>query len=316
MNTIQSVCVVVVTYNRKALLRECLSGLQNQSRPLQRILVVNNLSTDGTAEMLATEFPAVHVMAMQSNLGGAGGFKVGMQAAYEQGYDWVWVMDDDAEPRPDTLARLLDAATQVQSEPGQADMPLAMCPLIWGVRSNSAEAYHHKLIDGLFHERPLDVSADPRAIIPIDANAFVGPMFNRSGMTHLGLPRDEYFLWCDDTEYTYRFSQRGGCYLVRDAIIDHKDVPGPVGPAKLFYRARNYSDFILRRGSMYARDRSSVRLRALLGFAQFAFKDIRVTTRFAAASLLKRRHLKLRDNLLPLLGLLHGVTGRHGPLKQ
>lgn len=316
MNATNSVCAVIVTYNRKALLRECLTGLKNQSRPLERILVVNNLSTDGTGAMLEEEFPDVSVLSMKSNLGGAGGFKVGMQTAHEQGFDWIWVMDDDAEPRVDTLERLLAAASTLQTQAGYIEKPLALCPLIWGVRNAEAENYHHKTIDHLFRERPVDLSKESGSIIPIDANAFVGPLFNRFGMTQLGLPRDEYFLWCDDTEYTYRFSQRGGCFLVKDAVINHKDVPGPVSPAKIFYWRRNYTDFILRRGSAYARDRSRIQMRSLLGFAYFAMPAIQNTTRYAVASLVKRRNSKLKDNLLPLLGLLHGITGKKGPLKS
>lgn len=314
MNQVNSVCAVIVTYNRKALLRECLSGLKRQSRPLEGILVINNVSTDGTDAMLAAEFPDVTVMSMQSNLGGAGGFKVGMQAAYDHGYGWIWVMDDDAEPRPDALEKLLDAAQIIQAQPAYANKPLALCPLIWGVNNAEIEGYHHKRIDHLFRESPVDLSDSSQSIIPLDANAFVGPLFNHLGMTELGLPRDEYFLWCDDTEYTYRFSQRGGCFLVKDAVINHKDIAGPIAPAKIFYWRRNYSDFILRRGAKYTRDRSRLQLRSLLGFAHFAIPAIHITTRFAVASFVKRRNTRLKDNLLPLLGLLHGIAGKGGRL--
>ena len=55
------VCAVIVTYNRKLLLRECLGALSNQSVPLERIIVVNNASTDGTQEMVGEEFPGVEL---------------------------------------------------------------------------------------------------------------------------------------------------------------------------------------------------------------------------------------------------------------
>jgi GT2 family glycosyltransferase len=89
------VCAVVVTYNRRDLLRECLVSLQAQTHVPDTILVVNNASTDGTAQMLSAEFAQLEVLTLAENVGGAGGFHAGMKWAYEQGYDWLWLMDDD-----------------------------------------------------------------------------------------------------------------------------------------------------------------------------------------------------------------------------
>ena len=58
----ERVCAVVVTYNRSALLREALVALGAQTRPVDRILVVDNASTDGTREIVAAEFPDVEIL--------------------------------------------------------------------------------------------------------------------------------------------------------------------------------------------------------------------------------------------------------------
>jgi rhamnopyranosyl-N-acetylglucosaminyl-diphospho-decaprenol beta-1,3/1,4-galactofuranosyltransferase len=101
------VCAVVVTWNRKALLRECLAGLLRQTRAPEQILVIDNHSTDGTPDMVRQEFPSAVLHETGSNLGGAGGFHHGMKRAHEEGFDWIWVMDDDIEPYPEALERLL-----------------------------------------------------------------------------------------------------------------------------------------------------------------------------------------------------------------
>lgn len=101
------VCAVVVTFNRKDLLRECLRGLLRQTRPPDRILVVDNLSTDGSPAMVRAEFPTAAVYELGRNLGGAGGFHYGMKRAHEEGFDWLWIMDDDVEPYPEALDLLL-----------------------------------------------------------------------------------------------------------------------------------------------------------------------------------------------------------------
>jgi rhamnopyranosyl-N-acetylglucosaminyl-diphospho-decaprenol beta-1,3/1,4-galactofuranosyltransferase len=118
-----SVCAVVVTYNRKNLLIECLEALRKQTRPIQGIYLIDNASTDGTPELLLekgyiSELPPenlkepwekefiiqnltngeeikLHYVRMHENTGGAGGFYEGVKRGYERGYDWLWLMDDD-----------------------------------------------------------------------------------------------------------------------------------------------------------------------------------------------------------------------------
>src|SRR3954454_4454835 len=87
-----SVCAVVVTYNRLDLLTRCLEHLEAGSRPPDSILVVDNASTDGTAAMLA-ERGGVEVLRLAQNGGGAGGFERGLEHAFRQGHDWLWLLD-------------------------------------------------------------------------------------------------------------------------------------------------------------------------------------------------------------------------------
>ncbi|MFX5615039.1 glycosyltransferase, partial [Acinetobacter baumannii] len=79
--------------------RECLQSVLSQTRAPDHVLVVDNASTDGTGEMLKEEFPEVEVLRLPENQGGAGGFHEGIKRAYEAGYDWIWLMDDDGLPK-------------------------------------------------------------------------------------------------------------------------------------------------------------------------------------------------------------------------
>ncbi|MDW8464040.1 MAG: glycosyltransferase [Geminocystis sp.] len=131
----ETVCAIVVTYNRKKLLLECLEAIRRQTRPVQGIYIIDNASTDGTPEFLKengyiNELPPenlakpwereftienlvdgkeirVYYVRMHENTGGAGGFHEGVKRAYEKGYDWLWLMDDDVEPLPDGLHKQL-----------------------------------------------------------------------------------------------------------------------------------------------------------------------------------------------------------------
>ncbi len=108
------VVAVVVTHDRPALLRRCLEALAAQApRAPDAVRVVDNASPGpGTARVLE-EFPAARVLRRPENLGGAAGYRAGMEAALRDGADWVWAMDDDGRPRdPDCLHGLLGAAAR------------------------------------------------------------------------------------------------------------------------------------------------------------------------------------------------------------
>src|SRR5271166_5837391 len=95
-----SVAAVVVTFNRKVLLAECLDALLRQTRRLDRIYIVDQASTDGTQEMLEErgylQNHAITYSRSQKNTGGAGGFQCGVDLAYTAGFNLIWIMDDDA----------------------------------------------------------------------------------------------------------------------------------------------------------------------------------------------------------------------------
>ncbi len=122
------ICAVVVTYNRKALLMECLDALFAQTRPVDEVYLVDNASTDGTRELLAQrgflERPELHLVELPENLGSSGGYARGFEAAREADCEWIWVMDDDSEPAPDALERLLE------SPPAADERAVAICPKV------------------------------------------------------------------------------------------------------------------------------------------------------------------------------------------
>src|SRR5258708_7835900 len=95
------VIAVVVTYNRILLLKRCLDALLAQSTRPAGIIVIDNASSDGTAQTIARTYTdKVTLIQLSRNTGGAGGFYIGCQAAISNGADWIWLMDDDGYPDP------------------------------------------------------------------------------------------------------------------------------------------------------------------------------------------------------------------------
>lgn len=133
----EKIAAIVVTYNRKDLLLKCLDALRNQTRLPDAIFIIDNLSTDGTQELLhekgyisrvtlsvlsenqliqqcinSIKNPKANIQINYilkfENDGGAGGFYEGTKQAFEADFDWIWLMDDDGCPDENALKFLVE----------------------------------------------------------------------------------------------------------------------------------------------------------------------------------------------------------------
>lgn len=204
------VCAVVVTYNRMALLEDCLEALQAQTVQMDNILVVDNAGTDATQEMLAEKFPGVTTLALPKNVGGAGGFHEGIKWAYEHGYDWIWLMDDDGRPAPDCLERLL-----VHKRPNTVLVPLQ--------QDSRGRLYGVSVWRGRHIDITQQVAHRKRPVRGQFLFAFVGPLISREIVEQVGLPNKDFFIWFDDFEYCLRINALEGASVIAvpDAIFFH-----------------------------------------------------------------------------------------------
>ncbi len=224
-NETARVCAVVVTFNRHALLRECLNALQSQSRSLEQILVVDNASTDETLAMLRDEFPRVEVLALPTNDGGAGGFHAGMKWARDQKFDWMWLMDDDGVPLPDCLELLLGA-----NEP--SDVARVLVPL---QQNKLGYKYGVCRWNGNAQEVTGEVEAGRLPLEGAYLFAFVGPLIPLSLVEKVGLPHANFFIYFDDWEYALRLHKvKAPVRIVPGALFLH-DIGGHARHAKLLW---------------------------------------------------------------------------------
>ena len=197
------VFAVIVTYNRQAYLRECLDAVLAQSFPLASVVVVNNASSDGTAEMLEADYAnCVTRLHMRHNVGGGGGFFRGMAWAYDHGADWIWLMDDDGIPARESLAAMM---APEHSGTFAVMNPLVVCRDDPSVLSFSLE------VDG---EPSKSVStiiehAGARKALPNQINPFNGTLISRETIRKVGLPKREMFIWGDEIDYMTRLAKSG-----------------------------------------------------------------------------------------------------------
>jgi len=245
-----TVGVVVVTYNRRALLEDTLRYLDQQHYPIGRIFVIDNASTDGTKEFLTKlEMPRCETVFMEKNVGGAGGFAAGMEIAYRSGVDLVWVMDDDVQPAEDALEKLVKALHDLKAL--GRDPNFVTC----NVFNTEGEPVNAPILDLRIQTNGnMRITALlAEGLLPAVACSFVGPLFVRQAIARHGLPIAEMFIWGDDIEYTYRMTaEREAGYVVGDAKIVHLGRATELSLAKEQDWSRAEKYFYLFRNNTYA----------------------------------------------------------------
>lgn len=210
------VAAVVVTFNRLEKLKKVLDAVDAQTHPHLQVIVIDNASTDGTREYLATRAHGreTDVVTLPTNTGGAGGFAEGMLRGYTAGADHVWIMDDDCYPAPDALERLIVGFDSAVAELGK-EVPFA-CSVVTFTDGNICEMnnpvptwdWGRLLVKG-------------QQSVMVTACSFVSVLIPRWVIADYGLPYRDYFIWFDDREYTLRLTNRCPGVQVLDSTVVH-----------------------------------------------------------------------------------------------
>ena len=192
--------------------------------PPKCLLVVDNCSTDGTAALLAAwqkgqgSFSRVLVTAPE-NLGGSGGFALGMEQALLTGCDWIFLSDDDALPAPDALEQLQRFS---QTAPAQT---VALCCAVQGERGivvgHRARYRAHSLLG--IKDAPVSPREYQKPFFAVDFFSYVGTCVKADALRAAGLCRREFFLYSDDFEHAWRVGREGKMLCVPAATIYHAD---------------------------------------------------------------------------------------------
>jgi rhamnopyranosyl-N-acetylglucosaminyl-diphospho-decaprenol beta-1,3/1,4-galactofuranosyltransferase len=210
----QTVVAVIVTRDRAELLRQSLAAVAGQSRRPDHVVVVDNGPDDAVRTAVeGSGLPATYLPSRR-NLGGAGGFALGMLHALALGADWVWCADDDGRPADDSvLATLLDAAERH----GLAEVS----PLVTDMSDPERLAF--PLRRGLrWRRRRSDFEGID--VLPHYASLFNGALFRADALDVVGVPDYRLFFRGDETEIHRRLLRAGLPFgTAVDAIYLHPE---------------------------------------------------------------------------------------------
>lgn len=233
----ERVGVVIVNYNAGGLLDRALASLARQTRRPDRVIVVDNASTDGSPEGLERTFSAVELIRLDENVGFAAANNTGVRAAAD--CEWVALLNPDAFPEPDWLERLLDAA---RSEPGYSffasRLLLADDP---DTLDGTGDVYH---VSGLAfrrdHGRPAAKAVRPQE--EVFAPCAAAALYRRNAFLEVGGFDERYFAYLEDLDLAFRLRLAGHrcLYVPSSRALHHGSaIAGRTSNFTIYHSQRN-----------------------------------------------------------------------------
>lgn len=246
MSTNPSVAIIIVNWNGREITDECLCSLQDLEYPDYHIMLVDNGSTDGSADFFEKEYPTVQVLALDSNTGFTGGNNAGIQKALDEGFDYVLLLNNDTIVEDRNFLSEMITECEHNAEIGMA------CPTIFYDDPPGRVWYSGAWLSlwrgwGHYHQLP---DTDK----PTETGYTTGCclLVKAETIRAIGLLNGAYFLTVEDVEWSARAHKHGWkTVYIPGAAINHKDSvssrsqgEGTYSPLRIYYNSRNSIWFI------------------------------------------------------------------------
>lgn len=239
LNNNFKIAVVIVTFNRCDELVKTISAIQNQGILENDIIVINNNSTDNTKNILDNNYKNIQSIHLNENIASAGGFSKGMQTAFEKGYDWVWLFNDDSRPVEGSLKSIL---THLNSDKIQ----IGLLKIANKDENNKAVLLYW---NGVRKPVSVDVSNE---IVRTDLITFDGCIISKKTIEKIGYCDPLYFMGTYEFDYCLKAKDAGiGVYTLPNGLIEDGKLGGKNGtpPWRQYYNTRNHLWLALNRKS-------------------------------------------------------------------
>jgi hypothetical protein len=213
---VAAVCIVIPTWNGATMLRRCLQALDEQTWRPQQVIVVDNGSIDGTAEMVATTWPDVEVLALPANEGFAGGCNRGVAAA-GAGLDVV-LLNNDATPHPPWLEVLARANDEAAAAVGVLSAKIVSASGTIDSAGDFLTSWGMPFQRG--HGEPDDGRYDVPG--PIFSACGGASLYRRRMLDDVGVLDETFFAYYEDVDLCFRARLAGwDVVYVPEAVVSH-----------------------------------------------------------------------------------------------
>jgi GT2 family glycosyltransferase len=263
------VLIIIVTWNKRDDVLRLLTSLKEMAYPSSAydLLVVDNASDDGSAAAVASTFPGIQLVRNMENLGGSGGFNIGLQWAFDQPdgtYDYLWLLDNDVVVHRRALAELV-AVLETHDSIGVVGSTMMQLEKPWIInemggflnrvngrfRLNMAgreiQTFKTKNLETLVTTDGLACSelAPADGVVEVDYVAAASLLVRSENAKHNGLFRD-YFIHFDDVEWCLRMARRGARTVASaSSLIWHQSSSSRKIPEQVYYyNNRNLLDLL------------------------------------------------------------------------
>ncbi len=299
-----SVGMVVVNYNGAAFVDEFARSLAEVDYPNLRVVVVDNGSQDGSAEVIESARPDAVLLRCPENLGTAGGNNAGFRYCLEQGFDYVLVLNNDTVVTADFLGKLVATADE-----RTVVVPKILYYYDHGIISTHAGDFDWRWgrFRNTFHGKP----DGPAASQPRDLQtaSFCCALVPTRALREVGLLDERFFMYYEETDWLRQALDRG--FRLRynpEAVIYHMESGSSGGgwmtPFKQYYATRNRL-YLIRKHQ-----------RSRFWFALFTVYFLAGRLPYLALYTLRRRGRMLRALLLGVWDYYRGRMGRTLSVEQ
>lgn len=233
------VVTVILNTNKREDTLACLESLRASTYAHHRTVVLDNHSTDGSIEAIASSYPEVRIVPLQDNCGYAGNNNVGIEVALADGADWIFVLNEDTILAPDCIAQLVAAGEQI-------DRVGIVGPMVYHADEPTVIQSAGGWLDQRWRAGHLSENEEDRRQWPdTHAVAWVSGcalMIRRAAVEHIGVLDERFFYYWEETEWCLRAGRMGWqIRQVPSARLWHKGVKRDYrpGPAVTYYSTRN-----------------------------------------------------------------------------
>lgn len=259
-----SVAVVIVNWNKKDYVLALLKSLEGIGYGSLEVFVIDNASDDDSVEAIGKKYPSVEVVVNEENLGGTGGFNSGLRHVLARGgFEYTWLLDNDASIREDTLEELV----KVMEEDSNVG--------IAGSRILDLDENDVTLeVGASFRWDTVGVTPNYRntrnftdtEVVETDYVAICSALVRNDSLDRVGLMDEKLFLFWDDMDWGLYFLEKGykvvavpksialhgsfterdrgvlnGTYYgVRNPLLVYSKHTGPLTRLRIFYNYFRY----------------------------------------------------------------------------